>query len=527
MLLLLAFTCAHAQDMPPENPQPPTAEDVQAGEDQYLFIREYRIKGATVLPRAEVEKAVYPYLGPYRTPVDVGEARRALERLYHENGYQTATVSIPEQEVKNGVVVLQVTEGEVGRLRVTGSRFYDIEDIKEAAPSVQEGVTPNFNEVVDDMVALNQYPGRTITPELGPGARPGTVDIDLVVEDEMPLSASLELNNRYSADTHHLRLNGSASYDNLWQRHHTIGGNFQTTPEDLNEVFVYGGYYIFRFRENEKLSLMLNGTKQDSNVSTAGGIAVAGRGTQLGATLTYILPPGQDHFHSISGGVSYKDYEQEVRLRNVPTATPILYYPFNILYSSVWGGEESLTELYTGVTMNSRNMGSSPTEWDNNRFEADGAFLYWTGELARTQNLPRGFQVYARAQGQLASGPLISNEQFAGGGLETVRGYLEAEVLGDNAVVGNVELRAPSLIPANERGHAFRPYLFADYGYLTLRSPLPQQESRFSLASFGAGARAQFYEHISGAIVLGVPLYSQQQTDKWHPLLTFLVRGEL
>ena len=81
-----------------------------------LYILEYRIEGAHQLPRLEIE-AVYPYLGPGRTVQDVEKARAALENAYQIKGYQTVAVQVPPQQVAGGVVVLQVVEGKVGRLR--------------------------------------------------------------------------------------------------------------------------------------------------------------------------------------------------------------------------------------------------------------------------------------------------------------------------------------------------------------------------------------------------------------------------
>ena len=112
-----------------------------------FFIKQYRIDGGGhLLPRVEVEAAVYPYLGPYRTTADVEQARAALEKVYRDKGYQTVTVEIPQQPLSS-VIVLNVVQGEVGRLRVRGSRYFSIEQIKREAPSLQEGQSPNWSQV--------------------------------------------------------------------------------------------------------------------------------------------------------------------------------------------------------------------------------------------------------------------------------------------------------------------------------------------------------------------------------------------
>jgi hemolysin activation/secretion protein len=57
---------------------------------------------------------------------------------------------------------------------------------------------PNFNQVEREIVALNQWLDRRVTPTLRGGVEPGTVDVDLKVKDILPLHGSVELNNRYS-----------------------------------------------------------------------------------------------------------------------------------------------------------------------------------------------------------------------------------------------------------------------------------------------------------------------------------------
>src|SRR4029077_11523935 len=210
----------------------------------HLFIKEYRVRGVHKLRQIEVEDAVYPFLGSGRGPEDIEQARAALEKAYQAKGYQTVSVSVPPQRGAHGIIVLQVMESPIGRLRVHGSRYFSLEKIKEASPSLAEGGVPNFNAVTHDVVALNQLPDRRITPSLKAGVVPGTVDVDLNVQDTFPLHGSVELNNRYSADTSPLRLNASASYNNLWQLGHSLGGSVQISPEDLDQVKVFSGYYV-------------------------------------------------------------------------------------------------------------------------------------------------------------------------------------------------------------------------------------------------------------------------------------------
>lgn len=511
--------------------QPATQEAAEGsgdGDGGSTFIREYRVKGAKELPPIAVEEAVYPYLGPARTAQDVEGARAALEKAYQDKGYQTVSVDIPPQDVRGGVVYLQVTENKVGRLRVKGSRYFSLDQIKRGAPSLAEGKVPNFNDVARDIVSLNQMNDRRITPTLRPGVEPGTVDVDLEVKDTFPLHGSLELNNRYSANTTPLRLNGAISYTNLWQLGHTVGFSFQIAPQRLDDAVVYSGYYIARIPGVNWFGLMLQGTRQNSNVSTLGGGAVAGNGEILGGRLLFTLPtreiPG--FYHSLSVGLDYKNFQQDLDIAGATTGTPITYYPFSIDYNAAIASEKSTTEAGVSAVFGFASLGGSDeVEFDNRRFNSDGSFFYVRGNLAHTHDLPLGFQVYGQVQGQLSGEPLVDSEQFAGGGLDTVRGYLESQVLGDNALIGSFELRSPSL-PKVWGLDEWRIYGFTEGGSLTINDPLPEQTSRFDLASVGFGSRLRLLKHLNGSVDLGVPLISQTDSPVGDARVTFRVWGD-
>jgi hemolysin activation/secretion protein len=494
-----------------------------------IYIREYRIQGgAHLLPQAEADAAVYPFLGPGRTADDVEQARAALEKAFRDKGYQAVSVQIPPQQARRGIVVLQVIDGKVGRLRITGSRYFSLEAIRKGTRSLAEGKAVDFNEVNRDIVALNQCPDRTVTPTLRAGAEPGTVDIDLNVKDTLPLHGSLELNDRYSLNTTPLRLNGALSYDNIWQREDLAGLSFQLAPERLEDAEVFSAYYSAHVPDVSWLSLMLQGTKQDSNVSTLGGLGSSGKGEVVGVRAVVTLPREKEFYQTLNFGLDWKHFNNGITVGGIEALTPITYFPFTTAYSASWVGKAATTELNASLNFHLRGMGSNPQEFDSNRYDAGGDYLYIRSDLSHTHDLPGGFQLYGKVQGQAADQPLVSSEQFNGGGLGTVRGYLESEALGDNAIFGSVELRSPSLNTWVGGGKVdeWRLYLFTEGGVLTLNNPLPEQASRFDLASFGIGSRIRFLNHLNGSLDVGVPLISQAETSAFDLLFTFRLWAE-
>ena len=525
-IVLLASLRAEDTDAPPSVELPPEGEAPPAVPSPTLYIQEYRVLGAKQLPNIEVEEAVYPYLGPGRTEQDVEQARASLEKAYQDKGFQTVTVQVPQQTGRGGIIILQVVEAKVGRLRVRGSRFFSIDKIKAKVPSLAEGQVPNFNDVSREIVGLNQMADRRVTPSLRAGVEPGTVDVDLEVKDTFPLHGSIELNNRYSANTTPLRLNGSISYNNLWQLGHTAGFSFQLAPERLADAMVYSAYYLAPVPGVNWLSLMVQGTRQNSNVSTLGGAAVAGNGEILGGRALITLPSGSNFFHSLSAGLDYKHFKQDLMVGGELTGSPITYYPFSVFYSAAWVGKGYTTELNGGLTFAFANLGSDSVEFDNRRYTAAGSFVYFRGDLSHTRDLPLGFQIYAQIQGQASGQSLVDSEQFSGGGLDTVRGYLESEVLGDSAAIGSFEFRSPSLLGWAGEGNEWRLYVFAEGGVLTLNNPLPEQQSQFDLASIGAGSRVRIFNHFNGSLDAGLPLISQSPTSAGDWLLTFRLWGD-
>lgn len=509
---------------PPPGEMPPGEE---AAPEPLLYIKQYRVVGAKILPRADVDEAVYNYLGPGRTVSDVEQARAALEKAYKDKGYQTVSVTIPPQRGDRGIIFLQVTEATVGRLRVRGSRYFNIEAIKKQADSLAEGTVPDFNKVQQDLVELNRSADMQVTPSIQPGVVPGTYDVELIVKDKLPLHGSVELNNRYSANTTPLRLNLDLRYSNLWNLGHTVGFGFQVAPQRVSDALVYSAYYIAPIPAVNWLSLMLQGIRQNSDVSTLGGTTVAGNGEIYGGRLMVELPSRRGFYQSASFGVDYKHFTQDLTLGEELVGSPVTYWPFTASYTGAWIGKGRETELNAAIVFHLRGMGSTEVEFDNRRYAADGNFFYFRGSAAHTQDLPWNFQLFGELQGQASAEALLDTEQFALGGLSTVRGYLEAAVLGDSAIAGTLELRTPSLLEWAGEGNEMRLFTFLDAGAAWLNEPLPEQVSQFNLWSYGVGGTIKLFEHARGSLALGIPMVTQGTNTAGHPLFTFRIWGEL
>jgi len=469
-------------------------------------IYEYEIVGASVLPRPVIEKAVYPYLGPGKTIEDVEKARAALEQAYRQAGYGAALVDIPEQQVTEGVVQLRVTESRVGRTRVTGARYYSQGRILAQAPALREGEVLNFTAVQEQVAALNERPQRRVVPVLRPGERFGTTDADLNVEDQLPLHANLELNNYYSPNTTQLRLLAGARYDNLWQLDHSIGVQVQTSPQDTSEVRVFSTSYYAPLWGNASGGVYY--VKSNSNVAAVGDLTVLGNGDIVGLRLVQPLPALGGFGEAVTFGADYKSFSNVVVQPGTPgIQTPIHYTDLLVSFGGNFVKPTYSTILSTGVTFSARGISASDAEFEANRFNATSNFFIWKFDVQHTHTVYRGWSVYGRLDGQLTGQPLVSTEQYAAGGADNVRGYLQAEALGDDALHTTLEVRSPSFGPRlSSKIQDLTFYGFFDGAELGVVDALPSQQSHTTLASVGVGLRARALDTLTLRLDLGVAL---------------------
>ncbi len=97
-------------------------------------INAFYIEGNTVLDKDVLTMHIKDFIGPDKTSKDVEAARDSLERFYHELGYPTVLVNIPEQTVSDGIVKFQVIESKIKRVWVEGNKYFTMAHIKKSCP---------------------------------------------------------------------------------------------------------------------------------------------------------------------------------------------------------------------------------------------------------------------------------------------------------------------------------------------------------------------------------------------------------
>ncbi len=486
-------------------------------------IREFILEGNTIFHDDRLMKAVQPFVGENRTATDVEKARAALENYYHQNGYPTVLVNIPEQAVTDGAIRLEVIESTIRRVKVAGNRYFTREGLLREMPAFNPGEILYLPRVQEQLARVNRNPDLKVAPVLTPGKKLGTIDVEFRVKDKLPLHGSLEYNNRSTHATSDTRLNAMLRYDNLWQKEHSLTLQYQTAPEEPDEVQSYIGSYSLPSPINPDHLLSIYILASDSETSTLGDISVVGKGQVVGLRYRMPLPSFESYIHDLILGADYKDFEDTVAEE---IKTPVQYFPLSVLYTAVAPDGWGQTALGVGLDFNLRRSGSDVEDYANKRYQSHGNYLIATADLQRDQKLPWKMRLWLHGDYQWASQALISNEQYVAGGVNNVRGYKENEAAGDIAWHGSVELRLPDLGQLLGTGTWFEctPLAFYDAASLHLIDSLEGETADVDLAGAGFGARGYLLRWFEYGLYWGRALKETEYTEKGSEEFHFMVK---
>jgi hemolysin activation/secretion protein len=330
----------------------------------------------------------------------------------------------------------------------------------------------------------------------------------------------VEISNNYTADTSKTRVAGSVSYDYLFGLPQSLSFQYQTSPEEPDEVRVLAATWMLR-EQGSRNSWAFYAVDSNSDVATLGSFNVLGAGRIFGARRMLGFSPDAAPFTGLTFGLDYKDFREDILARDTPAATtPISYLLLSATANSHHEGDRWQVNSELSFSAGLRNLFNSESEFAYKRYLTHGTFAYLRGRTSISRSLPNGFAATLRINAQLAAEPLISNEQFSLGGAESVRGYLEAEALADRGMQFSLEFMAPPLTLLHTKGTPWLtalPYVFGDFGFGETIQPLPRQDPSVHLASVGAGLHFGGQGPVSASAQLARTLLAGARTteDRW------------
>jgi hemolysin activation/secretion protein len=210
------------------------------------------------------------------------------------------------------------------------------------------------------------------------------------------------------------------------------------------------------------------------------------------------------------------------------TAKSLDYVPLTLRYDGSFRDPLGVTSFGLGLSLNAWYSGSlSNLHNASGSTNMNGNWIIITPSIARDFTFHTNWTLSLRADGQVASEPLISNEQFGAGGINTVRGYREGEVFGDDGWHVSIEQKTPAYIigPMGQQRLAVRGTIFMDYAEAYLLDP-QGQKSRIPLWGIGAGAVISLGTYWEARVIFSEPLLTAGSTEAYHPRFNFAVTGQ-
>jgi hemolysin activation/secretion protein len=459
------------------------------GVEQKFDVLEYLVEGNTKLKNIQIEESVYPHLGIGRTFKDVEAAREALEKTYQAAGFVTISVDIPEQSTSSGVITLKVNEGKIDRLAIKGTKYFSSAMIRERLSELASGVVPNSNVVKAEIADLNRNANRRVAPALRPGKTPGTVDVDVTVDDSLPISGSVTLSNfRPSSSPNNLRLGADVRFENVGESYfgagHTLGFSLFTTPQDIKDTHLFTMNYLVPTINNGTFLFFALRSNTES-IQPVGATLVQGKYSQLGLRYFYPLAKAETSRLNLVLGVDRKSNEQLVASSGIG---PLTYTPITLGLNFQTGASDDVWKLDTTWVSGVRTSLKTDERFANRRLGATSDFGVLKLDLSNDRSLGGQFRLRSRVGAQVANRPLINLEQAVAGGYDSVRGYFEAEQIGDKSLRASIEASYAMKASGNWLKRA-EFVSFLDAARLEILSPAIGQANTFHLASTGIGTR--------------------------------------
>jgi hemolysin activation/secretion protein len=407
--------------------------------------------------------------------------------LYVQNGYVSSGAVIPDQNIVDGVVTYRILEGKLTQIVVEGNRWFTDSYFRER---VALGTEPPVNiGPLQDRLQLLQIDQRlrSVHAELKPGDRQGEASLVISVEENLPYSMWVAVNNYQSPSIGAVRGLVNLAHQNLTGHGDILSATYgrsqglrpQFDVWYVTPINAYDTTLLLRYRKNDT----------DNVDETFKPLDIVNKSEIFEVTLRHPV---------------YRTLRQEfalaLTLEHEYNKSYLLGEPFSF-YPGVEDGEYTVVPLRFAQEWTYRTQRQVLAARSRFSFGLDawsatdshsstmpgGQFVAWLGQFqwARITDW-WDTQVLFRTDVQLTDDPLLPVEQISVGGRYSVRGYRENLLVRDQAVISSLELRIPLI-----QNHRWADYIqicpFFDYGRAYYRDfPTPEP---YDISSVGVGLR--------------------------------------
>jgi len=492
-----------AELIPPSN-QPPSPNDVAPGDvPSTINVTGYNVQGSTVFSAAELEEATRPYVGNISF-AQLLQARSAITKLYTDQGYITSGAFIPPQTLQGGIVTIQVIEGKLEEINVTGTHHLNPHYVESRLALAAQ--TPlNVNRLLSGLRLLQLDPLiQNLSADLEAGARAGTSVLQVQVTETNPLSATINLNNGRSPSVGTFRRGVQLTHADLLGQGDSLSVGY-TNTDGSNGVDT--SYTLPINPQNGTIRVSYGNTS--SNVIEPPFDALDIQADSRYYELAYRQPLYRTPNEEFALGVVASRQESKTRL-GIDNIGP---FPLSagaddqgrtrisaFRFFQEWTHRSSRQVL---AARSQFSVGVDLLDSTINNNAPDSRFFAWRGQGQWVRLLAPDTLLFVRTDLQLTGDSLVPLEQFGLGGQDSVRGYRQDALLTDNGVLASAELRYPIL---RDRASDLLVQVipFVDVGTVWNSSgPNPQNDT---LASVGLGLQVRWSDRLTARVDWGIPL---------------------
>ncbi|MEM9004019.1 MAG: ShlB/FhaC/HecB family hemolysin secretion/activation protein [Cyanobacteria bacterium P01_F01_bin.86] len=493
-------------DFSPSDNSQPSADDIE----ERVIVKQFVVIGSTIFTNAEFEEALSSFQNRPLTFSELLDARDTITDLYINQGYVTSGAFIPaEQIVEDGIVIIQVLEGELSDIKIEGNQRLKSAYIRSRV-NLASGPPLNIQELLEALQVLQLNPIiESIAAELVATPNPGESTLIVRLQEAQTFSLNVQLNNYESPLLSTFQQRVEASEENLTGR----GDNLTLSYQHAGSSNVFEAEYNLPVSPRNT-SLDLRYAYTDSEITQT--------------ELSLIAPQSETHTWEV--GLSHPVLETPedkitLGLHLEQRISQSFIEPFGVSRTPFgFPGSGSTDEGFTRATilqfsqewqhrtpnqlifLDSRfrlgtnwlgATGSSDTD------EPDIEFFAWQGQALWLQRLNPDWLLVTRAAGQVADRPLIASELFGLGGANNVRGYRKDQILSDSGFLISLEVQTPILRwPEQDTVISLAPFI--DYGVAWNRDD--QSLSEESLVAIGTGLIFQISENFTARLDYALPL---------------------
>jgi hemolysin activation/secretion protein len=288
------------------------------------------------------------------------------------------------------------------------------------------------------------------------------------------------LNNTGTESSGDYRVGASIEHRNIFALDHNGSLTFITSPEGINDVKqIAASYRIPLYTLGGALNFVAVNSDIDTGV-VADVFDVAGRGEVYGIGYSHVLSSIGLYNHGVLLQVQDKLFDNDVQFQGRQVLEDVRSRPLEATYQASWSNGEGV-ELSGSVSATSNMSGGSFNNARSYGVSRAGATDDWTKfELGANYQYKAKEWLYTASLAIVISDDrLITGEQFAVGGVGSVRGLEERELRGDEGYQVSIQAWAPPI------SSTLRPVAFVDIGHVSNNGPIDGEFGSEDVMSIG------------------------------------------